>query len=59
MTEAFRSSADPEALLIMMVAGIGAEICGPGFRGCPFINAAAAYHDPWHPVRRAVQAHRT
>ncbi|MEU6032035.1 TetR/AcrR family transcriptional regulator [Streptomyces tauricus] len=59
VTEAFRSSADPEALLTLMMAGIGAEICGPGFRGCPFINAAAEYHDPEHPVRRAVQAHRT
>ncbi|WP_406149262.1 TetR/AcrR family transcriptional regulator [Streptomyces sp. NBC_01012] len=59
VTEAFRTSTDPEALLLMMMAGIGAEICGPGFRGCPFINAAAEYPDPEHPVRRAVQAHRT
>ncbi|MFE1023736.1 TetR/AcrR family transcriptional regulator [Streptomyces sp. NPDC058818] len=59
VTEAFRTSTDPEALLLMMMAGIGAEICGPDFRGCPFINAAAEYPDPEHPVRRAVQAHRT
>ncbi|MBL1288033.1 TetR/AcrR family transcriptional regulator [Streptomyces sp. NPDC057067] len=59
VTEAFRTSTDPEALLLMMMAGVGAEICGPGFRGCPFINAAAEYPDPGHPVRRAVQAHRT
>ncbi|MDF6021290.1 TetR/AcrR family transcriptional regulator [Streptomyces sp. JH34] len=59
VTEAFRTSTDPETLLIMMMAGIGAEICGPGFRGCPFINAAAEYPDPEHPVRRAVQAHRS
>ena len=24
----------------------------PGFRGCPFINAAAEYPDPQHPARR-------
>jgi hypothetical protein len=37
---------------------IGAESCSPGFRGCPFINAAAEYADPEHPVRRVVDAHR-
>lgn len=59
VTEAFRTSTDPETLLIMMMAGIAEEICGPGFRGCPFINAAAEYPDPDHPVRQAVQAHRS
>lgn len=59
VTEAFRGTTDPEALLVMMMAGIGEEICGPGFRGCPFINAAAEYPDPEHPVRLAVQAHRS
>ncbi|MFS8198403.1 TetR/AcrR family transcriptional regulator [Streptomyces sp. CWNU-52B] len=59
VTEAFRASTDPEALLVMMMAGIGEEICGPGFRGCPFINAAAEYPDPGHPVRQAVGAHRS
>jgi AcrR family transcriptional regulator len=32
--------------------------CGPGFRGCAFINAAAEYPDPRHPVRQVVAAHR-
>ncbi|MFD5252648.1 TetR/AcrR family transcriptional regulator [Streptomyces bobili] len=59
VTEAFRTTTDPEALLIMLMAGIGEEICGPGFRGCPFINAAAEYPDREHPVRQAVQAHRS
>jgi AcrR family transcriptional regulator len=39
-------------------AGLAGQICGPGFRGCPFINAAAEYPDPASPVRRAVTAHR-
>ena len=37
---------------------IGAESCSPGFRGCPFINAADQYADPEHPVRRMVDTHR-
>ncbi len=59
MTESFRTTADPEALLMKLTAGIGEEICGPGFRGCPFINAAAEYPVPDHPVRQAVQADRS
>ncbi|MCA0146956.1 TetR/AcrR family transcriptional regulator [Blastococcus sp. LR1] len=38
--------------------GIGDELCGRAFRGCPFINAAAEFPDPEHPVHRAVLAHR-
>ncbi|MBB5083466.1 TetR/AcrR family transcriptional regulator [Nonomuraea endophytica] len=30
----------------------------PGYRGCPFINAAAEYPDRSHPVRKAVAAFR-
>ncbi|MFC0542626.1 TetR/AcrR family transcriptional regulator [Kutzneria chonburiensis] len=42
----------------MIAEGIGAESCSPGFRGCPFINAAAEYPDADHPVRQVVDAHR-
>ncbi len=35
------------------------EMCRPGFRGCPFINAAAEYPDPEHPVREVVARFRT
>jgi AcrR family transcriptional regulator len=54
-----REAADdvPDVFRIIAEA-IGAESCGPGFRGCPFINAAAEYADPEHPVRRVVDAHR-
>lgn len=38
--------------------GLAGQICGQGFRGCPFINAAVEYPDPTHPVRLAVEAHR-
>jgi AcrR family transcriptional regulator len=41
------------------VFAILAEGCGsPGFRGCPFINAAAEYPDPAHPGRVVADAHR-
>ncbi len=56
--QAARAGADPAALLRALVDGIADDVCTPGFRGCPFINAAAEYPDPAHPVRRAVAAHR-
>jgi AcrR family transcriptional regulator len=33
-------------------------IRSPGFRGCAFLNAAAEYPDPDHPVHRVVLSHR-
>ncbi|OEU86115.1 TetR family transcriptional regulator [Streptomyces abyssalis] len=50
---------EPAGLLRALVGGISETVCGPGFRGCPFINAAAEYPDPATPVHRAVLAHRT
>lgn len=37
---------------------LGETACTPGFRGCPFINAAAEHADPAHPARVVVAAHR-
>jgi AcrR family transcriptional regulator len=37
---------------------VGDSTGAPGFRGCHFINAAAEYPDPTHPVRIAVADHR-
>ncbi|MBW8090886.1 MULTISPECIES: TetR/AcrR family transcriptional regulator [Streptomyces] len=37
---------------------IAAGIQSPGFRGCAFLNAAAEYPDPAHPIHQAVLAHR-
>ncbi|MDR6972890.1 TetR/AcrR family transcriptional regulator [Leifsonia shinshuensis] len=48
----------PLEALRMIANGIGEESCSPGFRGCPFINAAAEYPDPSHRVRLVVDAHR-
>jgi AcrR family transcriptional regulator len=49
---------DPETALRLISEGIGSVACSPGFRGCPFINAAAEYSDPDSPVRRIVNEHR-
>lgn len=39
-------------------AALADEICRPGFRGCPFINAAAEYPDSSHPARAVVARFR-
>lgn len=45
--------------IVRAVAGsIADDIRGHGFRGCAFLNAAAEYPDPAHPVHRAVLTHR-
>ncbi|CAM5723199.1 TetR family transcriptional regulator OS=Streptomyces fumanus OX=67302 GN=GCM10018772_71190 PE=4 SV=1 [Streptomyces fumanus] len=36
-----------------MCRAITAGIRSPGFRGCAFLNAAAEYPDPEHPVHQA------
>jgi AcrR family transcriptional regulator len=52
------SGEGPEAVLRSLVEQMENEAARPGFRGCPFINAAAQFADPNHPVRIAVTAHR-
>jgi len=47
-----------EAVLRALQQSISSWISSPDFRGCPFINAAAEFSDPVHPVRRSVIAHR-
>jgi AcrR family transcriptional regulator len=49
---------DVDATLGLIAEQVGMLACSPGFRGCPFINAAAEYPDPDSAVRRAVDAHR-
>jgi AcrR family transcriptional regulator len=45
-------------VLRAVAASIADGIRSPGFRGCAFLNAAAEYSDPDHPVHQAVLAHR-
>jgi AcrR family transcriptional regulator len=49
---------DPGDALRSIGANITAQLLEPGFRGCPFINAASEFEDPEGPVLRAVLAHR-
>ncbi|HWN62161.1 MAG TPA: TetR/AcrR family transcriptional regulator, partial [Streptosporangiaceae bacterium] len=37
---------------------LGKTFAAPGYRGCPFINAAAEYPGPDGPVAAAIAAHR-
>ncbi len=55
---AARHRLDDQALWRWYVESIVEAGCAPGFRGCPFINAAAEYADVAHPVRVAVTTHR-
>ncbi|MBW8872673.1 MAG: TetR/AcrR family transcriptional regulator [Leifsonia sp.] len=52
------AASDPKKMLRSLQDAIVAAIAAPGFRGCPFINAAAEFPDQAHPVRRAVERHR-
>jgi AcrR family transcriptional regulator len=58
IAQAREAAGDAPGVFRILAGAIGAESCRPGFRGCPFINAAAEYADPGHPVRRVVDAHR-
>jgi AcrR family transcriptional regulator len=49
---------DPLRVLALYADSVDAQSCRPGFRGCAFINAAAEYADPQHPVRAVVVEHR-
>jgi AcrR family transcriptional regulator len=48
----------PADQVLSVFESIGEFTCGPGFRGCAFVNAAAEYPDPRHPVRVVVADHR-
>lgn len=49
---------DPEQMLRDIARIQLRFIAMPGFRGCPFLNAAIEYTDATHPVRVAVEQHR-
>ena len=48
----------PEDAVLGLIDAIISEIHRAGFRGCAFINAAAEFCDPRHPVRDIVSSHR-
>jgi AcrR family transcriptional regulator len=50
--------ARPDGILLGIGASLVEQIRSPGYRGCAFLNAAAEFPDPGHPVHRAVVQHR-
>ncbi|MEU4620768.1 TetR/AcrR family transcriptional regulator [Actinoplanes sp. NPDC023801] len=52
------ASPKPADALLAVADAIGRNIQSPAFRGCAFLNAAAEYPDPGHPVHRQLIAHR-
>ncbi|MGV9247713.1 TetR/AcrR family transcriptional regulator [Streptomyces sp. NPDC003710] len=59
MAAAGEELADSSAFLQAVAGGIGEELCSAGFRGCPFINAAAEYPERDSVVHQAVLTHRS
>ncbi|NIK58559.1 TetR/AcrR family transcriptional regulator [Kribbella shirazensis] len=49
---------NPDDIIRAVGRSITDDIQRPGFRGCAFLNAAAEYPDPAHPVHQAVLEHR-
>lgn len=48
----------PRAMIAAIVGRISEAVVSGGWRGCPFLNAAAEYPDPTSAVRQAVDARR-
>ena len=54
-----RADGTPELELDTIFAVLASGCDAPGFRGCPFINAAAEFPDSAHPARKVANEHRT
>lgn len=48
----------PRAAVLAFFEAVADSTRDPVFRGCQFVNAAAEFPDPDHPVRRVVADHR-
>jgi AcrR family transcriptional regulator len=57
-TKAYLGDVTGADLLRRLADATGEQACRPGYRGCPFINAAAEYPDPQDDVHRVVVDHR-
>ncbi|MGW3966892.1 TetR/AcrR family transcriptional regulator [Amycolatopsis sp. NPDC005003] len=55
---AARAGRPPREALAETMAVVGDATCGPDFRGCQFLNAAAEYPDPESRVRQVIDDHR-
>jgi AcrR family transcriptional regulator len=57
-TAAQLPQAAPRDMVLAIFDVVGDLGLDPSYRGCPFVNAAAEYPDPTHPVRQAIADHR-
>jgi AcrR family transcriptional regulator len=48
----------PRKMIAAIMGRISEAVVAGGWRGCPYLNAAAEYPDPTSPVRRAIDARR-
>ena len=48
----------PREMIAAIMGRISEAVTAGGWRGCPFLNAAAEYPDPTSPVRRAIDVRR-
>lgn len=48
----------PRKMIAAIMGRISEAVVAGGWRGCPFLNAAAEYPDPTSPVRQAIDARR-
>lgn len=48
----------PRKMIAAIMGRISEAVVAGGWRGCPFLNAAAEYPDPASPVRQAIDARR-
>ncbi|MEV1118770.1 TetR/AcrR family transcriptional regulator [Actinosynnema sp. NPDC049800] len=58
MDAARAQDTSPDDVVRTVARSIAEDIQRPDFRGCAFLNAAAEYPDPAHPVHQAVLRHR-
>lgn len=49
---------DPAGALTAILDAVEQDLARPGFRGCPFGNAAVDYDDPVHPARAIARDYR-
>ncbi|WP_207459832.1 TetR/AcrR family transcriptional regulator [Azospirillum sp. SYSU D00513] len=53
-----RHPGDPRRQMVQLFVDMAAKAAAPGYRGCPFVNVAAEFPDPEHPVRLLVIANK-
>jgi len=49
---------EPRRQLLQIVTDVAERASAPGNRGCPFVNVAAEFPDPEHPVRQLVATNK-